>query len=166
MPVPLSAIVSGEPGALLVMEAVPLALPVAEGANCAVKVVFCPAASVSGRDKPLMLKPVPEALAAERVTLAVPELVNVTVCDPLLPTRTFPKLTLAGLAVSCPCVPVPLRAIVRVGLDASLVSVMLPEAFPAAAGANCAVKVVLCPAARVSGVASPLALKPVPDELI
>jgi hypothetical protein len=32
--------VSGEPGALLVMEALPLALPVADGANCALKVVF------------------------------------------------------------------------------------------------------------------------------
>src|SRR5438445_5505305 len=112
--------VRGEPGALLVMEAVPLALPVADGANCAVKVVFCPAASVSGRDKPLMLNPVPEALAAERVTLAVPELVNVTVCDPLLPTRTFPKLTLAGLAASLPCIPVPLRVIVTVGLGSEL----------------------------------------------
>jgi hypothetical protein len=32
--------VSGEPGALLVMETLLLALPVAEGANCALKVVF------------------------------------------------------------------------------------------------------------------------------
>src|SRR2546422_6454963 len=109
------------------MEAVPLALPVAEGANCAVKVVFCPAASVSGRDKPLMLKPVPEALAAERVTLAVPELVNVTGFDPLLPTRTFPKLTLAGLAVSCPCVPLPLRAIFRGRVGVSPVSGIVPH---------------------------------------
>src|SRR3989442_6026140 len=58
---------------------------------------------------PLMVNPVPEALAAEMVTLAVPEFVNVTVCDPLLPTSTLPKLTLAGLGVSCPCTPVPAR---------------------------------------------------------
>src|SRR6266568_3450429 len=102
------------------MEAVPLALPVAEGANCAVKMVFCPATSVSGRDKPLMLNPVPEVLAAERVTLAVPELVNVTVCDPLLPTSTFPKLKLEGLAVSAPCTPVPLKPIVAGELAALL----------------------------------------------
>src|SRR2546426_8783365 len=81
----------------LVMEAVPLALPVAEGANCAVKVVFCPAASVSGRDKPLMLKPVPEALAAEIGTLAVPEVVKVTGLHALPSKKKFPKLTLAGL---------------------------------------------------------------------
>src|SRR5216683_7227467 len=72
-PVPLRARVRGEPGALLVMETLPLALPVAEGANCALNVVLCPAASVSGTDKPAMPKPVPEALAAEMVTLAVPE---------------------------------------------------------------------------------------------
>ncbi len=77
---------------MLVMETLPLALPVAEGANCALKVVFCPAASVSGTDKPVMLNPVAEALAAEIVTLAVPELLNVMVCVPLLPTSTFPKL--------------------------------------------------------------------------
>ncbi len=48
--------------------------------------------SVAGTDKPAMLKPAPEALAAEIVTLAVPELLNVMVCVPLLPTSTFPKL--------------------------------------------------------------------------
>src|SRR2546422_11104332 len=39
-PVPLRAIVRGEPGALLVMETLPLALPAAEGANCALNVAF------------------------------------------------------------------------------------------------------------------------------
>lgn len=102
MPVPLKAIVSGEPGASLVIETLPFALPVVEGANCALNVVICPAASVSGTDKPVMLNPVPEALAAEIVTLAVPELLNVMVCVPLLPTSTFPKLKLEGLAVSVP----------------------------------------------------------------
>src|SRR5947209_20396189 len=81
------------------MEAVPVAMPVAEGANCAVKVVFCPAASVSGRDKPLMLKPVPEALAAERVTLAVPELVNVTVCDQIGRASCRERVKISGVAV-------------------------------------------------------------------
>ena len=77
---------------MLVIETLPLALPVAEGANCAVNEVFCALASVNGRDKPAMLKPVPEALAAEIVTLAVPELLNVKVCVALLPISTFPKL--------------------------------------------------------------------------
>src|SRR2546427_2145914 len=108
------------------MEAVPLALPVAEGANCAVKVVFCPAASVSGRGKPLMLNPVPEALAAERVTLAVPELVNVTVCDPLLPTTKEPKLELPALATIVPRTPVALKPIVAGEFVALLATETLP----------------------------------------
>src|SRR5260370_30011097 len=85
-PVPLRAIASGEPGALLVMETLPVALPAVEGANCPLKVVLCPAASVSGTDKPAMLKPVPKTLAAEIATLAVPKLQNVTADLPPPPT--------------------------------------------------------------------------------
>src|SRR5260370_26756659 len=82
-PVPLRAIASGEPGALLVMETLPVALPVAEGANCPLKVVLCPAASVSGTDKPVMLKPVPEVLTADMFTPAMPEFLKVYACVPL-----------------------------------------------------------------------------------
>jgi hypothetical protein len=53
-------------------------------------------------DKPATAKPVPEALADEIVMLAVPEFVRVIDCDPLLPTATLPKLTLAAFAVSFP----------------------------------------------------------------
>jgi hypothetical protein len=42
---------------------------------------------------------------------------------------------------------------------------MLPVGFPADAGANFAVKDVVCPAVRVAGVASPLMLNPAPDTL-
>jgi hypothetical protein len=140
-PVPLRAIVSGEPGALLVMETLPVALPVAEGANCPLKVVLCPAASVSGTDKPVMLKPVPEALAAEIVTLAVPELLNVKVCAPLLPTSIFPKLKLEGLAVSVPCTPVPLKVIVAGEFVALLATLTLPVTLPVEAGAKATLRV-------------------------
>jgi hypothetical protein len=125
---------------LLVIETLPLALPVAEGANCALKVVFCPAARVSGTDKPEMLKPVPAALAAEIVTLAVPELLNVKVCVPLLLTSTFPKLKLEGLAVSVPCTPVPLNAIVAGEFVALLATLTLPVTLPAEAGAKATLK--------------------------
>src|SRR6266851_5113604 len=157
--------VSGEPGALLVMEALPLALPVAEGANCALKVVLPPAASVSGTDKPVMLKPVPEALAAEIVTLAVPELLNVRVCVPLLPTSTFPKLKLEGLAVSVPCTPVPLNATAAGDPGALLLIETLPDALPGAVGVNCALKVLDCPGARENGKVNPLMPKPAPVAL-
>ena len=126
---------------MLVMETLPVALPVAEGANCPLNVVFCPAASVSGTDKPVKLKPVPEVLAAEIVTLAVPELLNVKVCVPLLPTSTFPKLKLEGLGVSAPCTPVPLKAIVAGEFVALLATLTLPVTLPAAAGAKATLRV-------------------------
>ena len=74
------------------IETLPVKLLAEAGAKLAVKEAACPALSVAGTDKPAMLKPAPEALAAEIVTLAVPELLNVMVCVPLLPTSTFPKL--------------------------------------------------------------------------
>ena len=161
-PVPLRARVRGEPGALLVMETLPLALPVAEGANCALNVVFCPAASVSGTGKPAMPKPVPEALAAEIVTLAVPELLNVMVCVPLLPTSTFPKLMLEGLAASAPCTPDPLRATLAGEFGASLVIVSVPDALPVAVGAKVTDKELLAPGLILRGKLAPLTLKAAP----
>src|SRR5258707_9051245 len=101
------------------METLPVALPVAEGANCPLKVVLCPAASVNGTDKPVMLNPVPKTLAAEMVTLAVPELLNVKVCVPLPPTSTLPKLKLDGLAESAPSMPLPLNATAAGDSDSS-----------------------------------------------
>jgi hypothetical protein len=53
-------------------------------------------------DNPATAKPAPEAPIDETVMLAVPELVRATDCDPLLPTATLPKVTLAELAVSFP----------------------------------------------------------------
>ncbi len=69
------------------IETLPVKLLAEAGAKLAVKEVVCPGLRVAGTDKPAMLKPVPEVLAAEIVTLAVPELLNVKVCVPLLPTR-------------------------------------------------------------------------------
>jgi hypothetical protein len=134
--VPLSAIANGDPGALLVIDILPLALPAATGAKPAVNDALCPALIVTGVDIPLMLNPVPETLAAEIVTLPVPVLFNVTVADALLPTSTLPKLTLAGLALSPPCVPVPLSAIASGEFEASLVTVSVPLAAPADCDAN------------------------------
>ena len=47
-------------------------------------------------------------------------------------------------------------------LEASEVMVTLPEALPAAEGANVTVKEVFCPAFSVRGSVSPLRLKPLP----
>ena len=58
-PVPASETVAGEFEALLTKETLPVAAPAAVGANVTLKELLCPAASVRGRESPLMLKPVP-----------------------------------------------------------------------------------------------------------
>lgn len=143
----------------------PVALPEAVGENLAVNEVLCPATNVCGAARPVMLNPVPAALACEIATLAVPEFVRVTLTDPLAPTSRLPKLILVGFAVRLPCTPVPLRAIDAVGLLAVLVIRMLPAAAPTVVGANCALKLVLWFAASVNGTDRPVALKPVPVAL-
>jgi hypothetical protein len=70
---------NGEPDALLTMERLPLAVAADVGVNVAVRVVFWPVLRVSGTDSPVRLKPAPVAVAAEIVTLALPEFVNVMV---------------------------------------------------------------------------------------
>jgi len=68
-----------------------------------------------------------------------------------------------GLAPSDPAVtPFPDNGIVRVGFEALDVMVTLPVTLPAADGANETVKVVLCPAVKVTGVVIPLKLNPLP----
>jgi hypothetical protein len=142
VPVPDKPITSGEPGALLVIETLPVALPAAVGENFAVNDMLCPAVSVCGV-RPVMLNPVPDALPCEIARLPVPVFFRVTLTDPLEPTSRLPKLMLVGFAVRLPCTPVPLSATVTVGLLAVLVIRTLPEAAPTAVGANCAVNVVL-----------------------
>ena len=89
-------------------------------------------------------------------------LVRVIVCELLLPTVMVPKLTLAGLALSAPCVPIPLSGIETVPLVAVDVIVMLPDTVPVAVGTNETAKFAVAPAAIVCPVLSPVALKPDP----
>src|SRR6266852_6671611 len=95
--------VLGELGASLTREMLPDTLPVAVGANCTLNVLDCPAARVSGKVSPLMLKPAPVKVPCAMVKLALPELVKVRFCTPVLPTSTLPKLTLGGVTESCGC---------------------------------------------------------------
>jgi hypothetical protein len=93
--------VRGESAALLLMETPPAALPLEVGAKDALSVVLDPGSTVTGgAANPLMLKPLPEALAATIVKAAFPEFVKTMFCVELLPTSTLPKLQLAGLGVS------------------------------------------------------------------
>jgi hypothetical protein len=151
---------------LLTIEMLPLALPADVGANFAVSVVLEPAPSVCGVVIPLMLYPAPDVVAWEMVMLAVPEFVSVIVCEPLLPTPTEPKFTLAGLAPSCPCVPVPDSAIEAGEPGALLTTDMLPLAAPADVGAKVAVNEALLPAPIFIGIVAPLMLNPAPDTVV
>jgi len=100
-PVPLSEIVSGEPGALLVSKTDPVTLPEAVGVKTALNVELFPALIVNGVVMPLRLNPAPETWACEMVTMAVPVFVKLIVWELLLPTVTLPKGALVGFAPSC-----------------------------------------------------------------
>jgi hypothetical protein len=95
-PVPLSAIARGDPGALLVIEMLPLTLPAAVGAKPAVNATLAPAATVCA-ESPVWLKPAPVTLACVIVRLAVPVFFKVIACELFVPTTTLPKLTLDGV---------------------------------------------------------------------
>lgn len=79
VPEPLNETVIGEFGLVFTIDTLPLTLPAALGANFAVNDVLCAAPSVNGVVIPLMLKPVPDAVACEIVRLADPEFVSVIV---------------------------------------------------------------------------------------
>jgi len=90
----------GELGVLLTSETLPDTLPVVAGPNCTLKVVDCPAARVSGRFSPVMLKPVPETVACETLTVALPVFVSATLWVLVLATVTLPKLMFEGFGIS------------------------------------------------------------------
>src|SRR5207302_478957 len=142
--------VLGELGALLTSETPPDALPVAVGANCTLKVLDCPAVRVRGEVSPLMLKPAPVTLPCAMVKLALPELVKVRFCTPVVPTSTLPKLTVARVTERWCCTTVALSAMVLGELGASLTSEMPPDALPVVVGANCTLKVLDCPGRSVT----------------
>src|SRR5437879_7215932 len=156
----------GELVALLTSETLPVAAPAVVDAKTTLKVAACPAAKVSAAVSPLGVKPLPGTLICEMLTPELPELVRVTVCGALLlPTVTFPKLRLVGLAVrrKVEVTPVPLNAMVEGELGASLTSERLPVTLPAPVGAKATLKLVLCPALRVSGTVRPVVRKPFPE---
>ena len=97
------------------------------------------------------------------MTLEPPVLVTVSDSVLLLPTVTLLKPRLVGFDPSAPgATPVPDSGIVRVGLDAFEVIVILPLALAVEAGVNVTVKFALCPAVSVTGAVIPFRLNPVP----
>ena len=75
----------------------------------------------------------------------------------------MPKLSVVGFDTRVPGqVPVPVRGIVKVGFDASELTVTLPLLAPVESGLNDTLNVALCPAVSVTGAEIPLKLNPVP----
>jgi hypothetical protein len=77
---------------------------------------------------------VPVNDSEETVTLALPEFVNVTVCEFVCPVVTLPNDIVLGEAVSVEDVPVPLSAIAIGELGALLTTEMLPVELPEVVG--------------------------------
>src|SRR6266496_3838699 len=100
MPVPVTATVRLESEALEAMLTLPLAAPLAVGANRTVKAVLCPAFNVTGGVRPLRLNPLPLTEAAVMVSAVPPALVSVPESDFELPACMLPKLKLEGFGES------------------------------------------------------------------
>ena len=97
---PVSGIEVGEFCALLVIVTLPVMFPVTVGAKVTFNVALCPGVRTCPAAIPLALKPAPETPTFKMVTLESPEDRSVTGRTLLLPLLTFPKLKLAGLALS------------------------------------------------------------------
>jgi hypothetical protein len=155
----------GESVALLLSEAVPLNVPIAVGAKVTLKEVLWPALSVSGKLRSPSLKPVPEMLALEIVTAAVPVLVMITENTVLCPTSVLPKFSLFGLSARVIVTPVPARRSVLSESVALPLSETVPLKVPVVVGAKVTLKEVTWPTFSVTGRLRSLSLKAVPETL-
>jgi hypothetical protein len=153
IPVPLNAIVCGEPLALSVTVSVPVPAPAAKGLYVTEIVQFAPAATLV--PQVLVWAKSPDAAIELSVRVAVPEFVSVIDCAALtIPIACPAKFRLVGESVTpgngVPgATPVPLSA-TDWGESAALsVIVIVPEPNPAATGANVTVMVQVAPAATL-----------------
>ena len=134
---------SGELEALLTKFRVADAAPLVCGVNVTVKGRLCPAPMATGSDSPLTTNSALVLETDETVTGA-PVAFKAPLRAEFVPTTTLLKFKLPGETESCPgAVPVPAKATTVGELLASEVTVRLPEADPAAVGANVTVKTLL-----------------------
>jgi len=97
------------------------------------------------------------------LTALPPVLLSVIVADFVVPSVTLPNASLVGLSESVPAMtPAPDNGMLNEGFDAFEVTVTVPLALPALAGANLTESVAVCPADSVIGVVMPLTVNPVP----
>jgi len=137
VPVPLSAIFSGELGRFVEIDTLPFEVVAVVGANVMLTEAVCPGFKLCAARLD-MLNPVPVMLLAVIESAAVPVFVSVTGTVALLFTAKFPKGMLAGFAVRVPCVPVPLTGIESVPFVALDVIEIVPVAAPGTVGSKAA----------------------------
>ena len=99
-PVPLRAIVMGDPLALLTIAIEPLALPVAVGTKFTLSVTVSEGLRAAGAVSPVTENPVPLGVILEICTAAFPVFVMATCWLEVAPVATLPKLRLVELAVN------------------------------------------------------------------
>jgi hypothetical protein len=80
-PLPLSGIVVGEVGALLIRVRLLAELTFDVGVKLTVNIADFPGASVIGKERPLRLNPVPGPAACVMFRLAPPVLLSVIICE-------------------------------------------------------------------------------------
>src|ERR1700730_1215736 len=125
-PIPDNVIVVGEFAALLVTTTLPVTLPAAAGANVTFAVAVCPGFSATPAERPLAVKPPPETVIFEIVTVELPVFVSVVLWLLLLFTLTLAKVKAEVLEISCPETALTLRlAVLLVTLPAELLTVTL-----------------------------------------
>ena len=135
-PAPLKEIARGELGALLTSDIEPVVLVAAAGVNTALNLEVCPAAIVNGVAKPLRVKPLPVTFACEIVTLELPGLDKVKVCELLVPSTTLPKLAFDGVTAKPACTPAPFSEMVVGEALTLFVTDTLPVTLPVDVGAK------------------------------
>jgi hypothetical protein len=120
-PIPDREMLAGELVALLLTVILPVAAPLAEGANVEVSAVVCPGARVTPL-APVELNPAPAIITCAMVTLEFPALVIVMFLALLLDTFTFPKfkLLVLGFSDNVAAAPVVVTALQIVSLPVSV----------------------------------------------
>jgi hypothetical protein len=138
----------------------PLTLSLVVGLKLTVIDAVCEGVKVTGVVMPETLTSFALTVTWEIVMLPFPVFMMLTLCEPELPACTFPKATLdgVGVIVTVAATPVPVKETVAGDPGAVLEMLIVPGSVPAVVGENCAVTLVLCPAATDAGVVNPLML--------
>ena len=136
-------------------------VPVALGVKLTENLEVCPGVNVIGALRPLTPKPEPGPVSCVISSTAVPGLPSVTVCVLVTPNGTLPKLMLLGVIEIDGLTPVPASA---TETDPCLPeSDKLPVMAPGVEGRKDTLKIADCPGSRLTGMAGPVKLKPLPD---